>query len=95
MNLTQLFRRFHLETIRLNAALVRADITFVDEDRDAAWELYIEMLTRIVTQPLPSEVGDEATAARQRVLPVRHHPRDSPQARTANSAVQQGSYSRP
>ena len=62
MNLTQLFRRFHLETIRLNAALVRADITFVDEDRDAAWELYIEMLTRIVTQPLPSEAGDEATA---------------------------------
>ena len=62
MNLSQKFRRFHLEKVRLNTALVRADITFVDDDRDAAWELYIEMLTRIVTQPLPSESGDEATA---------------------------------
>lgn len=35
---------------------------FEDADRDAAWELYIEMLTRIVTQPLPSESGDEKTA---------------------------------
>lgn len=62
MNLSQLFHNFQLEKIRLNTALVRADITFETADRDAAWELYIEMLTRIVTQPLPSDVGDEETA---------------------------------
>ena len=62
MNLSQMFRAFHLEKIRLNTALVRADIAFADEDRDAAWDLYIEMLTRIITQPLSSEEGDEATA---------------------------------
>ena len=31
-------------------------------DKDAAWELYIELLTRITTQPLPSNHGDEKTA---------------------------------
>jgi hypothetical protein len=31
-------------------------------DRDAAWELYIEMLTRVSTQYLQPEDGDEATA---------------------------------
>jgi len=33
-----------------------------DEDKEAAWELYIELLTRIATQPLPTEHGDEETA---------------------------------
>ena len=38
------------------------ELSFEDDDRDAAWELYIEMLTRITTQALPSEEGDEQTA---------------------------------
>ena len=62
MNLRDQFRRFGLERIRLNVAVLSADITLSDTDKDAAWEMYIEMLTRIVTQPLPSEVGDEQTA---------------------------------
>ncbi len=33
-----------------------------DEDKAAAWELYIELLTRISTQPLPDSHGDEKTA---------------------------------
>ena len=33
-----------------------------DEDKNAAWELYIELLTRIATQTLPVEYGDEKTA---------------------------------
>jgi len=32
------------------------------KDRDAAWELYIELLTRTATQPLLGEHGDEGTA---------------------------------
>ena len=38
------------------------ELSFEDDDRDAAWELYIEMLTRITTQALPSKEGDEQTA---------------------------------
>ncbi len=33
-----------------------------DEDKNAAWELYIELLTRITTQPLDDSHGDEETA---------------------------------
>ena len=32
------------------------------KDRKAAWELYVEMETRIITQPLHPEHGDEQTA---------------------------------
>jgi hypothetical protein len=33
-----------------------------DADKDAAWDLYVELLTRITTQPLPDDVGVEKTA---------------------------------
>ena len=33
-----------------------------EADKDAAWDLYVELLTRITTQPLPKEHGDEQTA---------------------------------
>lgn len=62
MKLNELFGRFHLEKVKLNLALVKLEMSFEDADRDAAWELYIEMLTRIVTQPLPHDVGDDKTA---------------------------------
>ena len=62
MQLRELYRRFHLEKVKLNLAVLATEVSFKDADKDAAWELYIEMLTRIVTQPLPSEAGDEKTA---------------------------------
>lgn len=34
----------------------------VDNNRKAAWDLYVEMQTRITTQPLAPEHGDEKTA---------------------------------
>ena len=62
MDLKGLFSRFHLEKIQIGPRWAKAEINFENDDRDAAWELYVEMLTRIVTQPLPSEAGDEQTA---------------------------------
>ena len=62
MNLKTLFQNFHLESIRLTPTGGSVEISFKQDDKDAAWELYIEMLTRIVTQPLPAESGDERTA---------------------------------
>ena len=62
MKLQELLGRFHLEKVRLNLAVVGLEMSFEEADRDAAWELYIEMLTRIVTQPLPNSVGDDKTA---------------------------------
>ena len=62
MNLRNLFARFQLKNITLNAGIAKAKISFKSSDRDAAWELYIEMLTRIVTQHLPPKSGDEQSA---------------------------------
>ena len=62
MDLKGWFSKFHLENIRIGPKWAKAEISFQNADQDAAWELYVEMLTRIVTQPLPSEVGDEQTA---------------------------------
>ena len=62
MNLPTLFNQFNLTKVRLNVAGVGVEVEFNQDDQAAAWELYVEMLTRIVTQPLPADVGDEQTA---------------------------------
>lgn len=62
MKLRDQFRKFQLDKIKLGPKWANAEISFISVDEDAAWDLYVEMLTRITTQPLPSEVGDEKTA---------------------------------
>lgn len=62
MNLGDWFRKFQLDKVKLGPEWVNAEISLKAEDQDAAWELYVEMLTRIVTQPLPYDVGDDKTA---------------------------------
>jgi hypothetical protein len=51
-----------MTSLKIKAPFLEANWQPKDEDKDAAWELYIELLTRITTQPLPKEHGDEATA---------------------------------
>ena len=58
----ELFTNFHLDKVRLGPGWISAEVEFSQNDREAAWELYVEMLTRIVTQPLPGDAGDEKTA---------------------------------
>ena len=48
--------------LRINVKFLEMIWEPADPDRDAAWDLYVEMLTRITTQPLPDEHGDEMTA---------------------------------
>ena len=61
-HLDAFFSQFNLSKIKLGPSWANVEIDFSESDKDAAWDLYVEMLTRIVTQPLPSEVGDEQTA---------------------------------
>lgn len=49
-------------SLRISLPYLEMEWAPQDADRDAAWELYIELLTRITTQPLPHEQGDEETA---------------------------------
>ena len=74
MNLKSLFHKYDLDTVKINLKIAEAEIRLNTADKDAAWELYIEMLTRIVTQPLPSEVGDEKTALDSVLLTFSNYP---------------------
>ena len=60
--LKALFDGVQLSNVRIGPRWASFEFSFNEADKDAAWELYTEMLTRIVTQPLPSEFGDEKTA---------------------------------
>ena len=51
-----------MTSLKINAHFLEMEWKPKDEDKSAAWELYIELLTRITTQPLPSEDGVEQTA---------------------------------
>jgi hypothetical protein len=51
-----------MTSLKINAAFLEMEWKPQDEDKAAAWELYIELLTRITTQPLDPEHGDEKTA---------------------------------
>ena len=55
-------RSVQLDGVKIGPRWANANISFEDLDKDAAWELYIELLTRITTQPLRDKEGDEETA---------------------------------
>jgi hypothetical protein len=51
-----------LDSLKINLQFLEMEWTPQDADRNAAWDLYVELLTRITSQPLPSECGDEMAA---------------------------------
>ena len=54
--------KWGLSSLKINLGFLEGEFAPRDLDRAAAWELYIELLTRITTQHLPPEDGDEKTA---------------------------------
>ena len=55
-------KKWNLTELKINAGFLQANINFQDADRQAAWEMYIELLTRVTTQVLNPTEGDEKTA---------------------------------
>lgn len=51
-----------MTSLKINAKFLEMELKPENADRDAAWELYIELLTRITTQTLGEKDGDEKTA---------------------------------
>lgn len=51
-----------MTSLKIKAPFLDMEWNPKDKDKDAAWELYTELLTRITTQDLPIESGDEKTA---------------------------------
>ena len=62
MKLKDLFEKWGLEKLKVKTPILDLEWAPDDPDKNAAWELYIELLTRITTQRLPEEHGDEKTA---------------------------------
>jgi len=62
MTLKEWLKNWNLFGLKINLGFLEMEWQPQEKDREAAWELYIEMLTRIVTQPLPAEEGDEKAA---------------------------------
>ncbi len=48
--------------LKINVKFLEAEFQVQNVDREAAWEMYVELLTRITTQPLPEDSGDNRTA---------------------------------
>ena len=48
--------------LKINAYFLSLEWKPNDADRNAAWDLYIELITRATTQYLPKEYGDEKAA---------------------------------
>jgi hypothetical protein len=51
-----------MTSLKIKVGILETEWRPQDPDRNAAWEMYIELLTRIATQPLPDTAGDDATA---------------------------------
>lgn len=62
MKIKDLFEEWKLTGLRINAPFMEMEWKPSDPDKAAAWDLYVELLTRITTQPLPDEDGVEQTA---------------------------------
>jgi len=48
--------------LKIKTAFLEADFSPKDSDKDAAWDIYIELLTRITSQPIADDHGLEKMA---------------------------------
>ncbi len=62
MNFSNWLEKWGMASLKITPPFLQMEWTPKDADKNAAWALYIELLTRITTQPLPIEHGDEKTA---------------------------------
>ena len=62
MHFKDLFEKWNLSSLKINAKFLEMEFKPGDKDRDAAWALYVELLTRITTQTLKDEEGNEESA---------------------------------
>ena len=62
MKFSKWLENWDMKSLKINVKFLEMEWEPSTEDQDAAWELYVEMLTRIATQHLEPEHGDEQTA---------------------------------
>jgi len=62
MKIQDLFENWGIKGIKVSVGFLSMDWKPEPEEQQAAWELYVELLTRITTQPIADNDGDEKTA---------------------------------
>ena len=62
MKFSNWLEKWEMSSLKITPPFLQMEWTPKAADKNAAWALYIELLTRITTQPLPIEYGDEKTA---------------------------------
>lgn len=62
MKLKKWFENWNITGLKIKTPILEMDWKPKDLDKNAAWDMYIELLTRITTQPLSDTDGLEKTA---------------------------------
>jgi hypothetical protein len=62
MKMRDFLEKWGLSSPKINVGFLEGEFTPHDPDRAAAWDLYIELLTRTATQFLEADTGDEKAA---------------------------------
>jgi hypothetical protein len=62
MKLQHFLEQWNLTGLKLKTPFLEMDWAPLDEDRKAAWDLYVELLTRVATQRLVPGQGTEKAA---------------------------------
>ena len=72
MKISDLFENWGIKGLHLKAGFMEMEWQPQPEEEQAAWELYIELITRITTQPLSEYEGKEkaALASVYNIFPV-------------------------
>lgn len=62
MTLKEWINKWDFNSLKLCTGFLDAELVFNAADEKAAWEMYVELLTRIATQPLEDNTGNEQAA---------------------------------
>lgn len=62
MKIKKLFENWDMKGLKLNLGFMETEWEPQVKDSEAAWEMYVELLTRIATQPLPDNSGMESSS---------------------------------
>lgn len=62
MKIRKLFENWDMTGLKLKFLFLETEWEPQVKDSEAAWEIYVELLTRVATQPLPNDAGLESSA---------------------------------
>jgi hypothetical protein len=62
MKFRDFLEQWGLTNLKIQLGFLEGSFAPRDADRSAAWDLYVELLTRVTTQHLPVDSGDEKSA---------------------------------